>query len=112
MRNISRRIDTIEKRLSVGQHEKPRAPDMIICVLLGRSMTDEDRARLGPTETWITYQEQLQAGKNANAEYLKNNPFGLPKVITIKLDAHKEYQAREQLKATENNQLSENSGVV
>jgi len=48
MSNISRRIDTIEKHLSIGRHEEPLAPDLIICVLLGRSMTDEDEAILGP----------------------------------------------------------------
>jgi len=99
--SISRRIGTIEKQLSIGRHKEPRAPDLIICVLLGRSMTAEDRAILGPKETWITYQEQLQAGR-------EENPAGLPGIITIKLYADKEYQAREQLKTTKNNEKPEN----
>jgi hypothetical protein len=104
MRNISRRIDTIEKQLSIGRHEEPHAPDLIICVRLGRSMTDEDRAILGPTESWITYQEQLQAGR-------KENPAGMSRTITIKLYVDKEYQAREQLKATKNNQMVKSKAV-
>ncbi len=97
MSSIIRRIDTIEKQLSIGRHEEPLAPDLIICVLLGGKMTDEDRAILGPEETWITYQEQLEAGR-------EENPAGMSRIIIIELYVDKEYQARKQLKATKNNE--------
>ncbi len=96
MSNISRRINTIEKQLNVGQHKKPSWPPMIVCLYSETETMAEGRDKLGPVETWITYQEQLQAGQEANAEYLKNNPYGLPKNIVIELDAGKEYQARGQ----------------
>ena len=105
MSSISRRIDTIEKQLSIGRHEEPKPPEVILCLLGGRIITVEDEAILGPTETWITYQKQLQAGQREN---LKENSAGLPGIITIELDADKEYQAREQLKATKNNEKPEN----
>ncbi len=105
MSSIIRRIDTIEKQLSIGRHEEPRAPDLIICLQHGRSMTAKDEAILGPKETWITYQEQLQAGQKEN---LKDNSAGLPGIIIIELDADKEYQARKQLKTTKNNEKPEN----
>jgi hypothetical protein len=100
MRDINRRINTIEKQLSLGQHEKRLRPTLIICS--AANSTDKDIESLGPLETWITYQEQLQAGQEANAEYLKNNPYGLSKTIVIELDVEKEYQGREQLKGQSN----------
>jgi hypothetical protein len=60
-----------------------------------------DPESLGPNETWLTYQEQLQAGKKANDELLKENPSALPGIIYIVLDADKELQAR---KAKEDNE--------
>ena len=72
---------------------------MIFCLYIETEIMAEGRDKLGPVETWITYQEQLQAGQEANAEYLKNNPYGLPEIIVIELDAGKEYQARGQQKA-------------
>ena len=97
MRDISRRINTVEKKLSLRRHKKPTLPPII--VLTGYT-TAEDVDKLGPVETWITYQEQLQAGEKANAEYLKDNPGGLPEIITIELDVDKECKAR----ATKSNQ--------
>jgi hypothetical protein len=99
MSNISRRINTIEKKLKTGKHQEQPHPTIAIAVHRGRKMTADERQKLGPVDTWITYQEQLQAGQEANAEYLKDNPYGLPKPIVIELDVDKEYQAREQQKA-------------
>jgi hypothetical protein len=81
MSNISRRISTIEKKLKVGRHREPAFPRVNIVLFGGREITDEDRQKLGPIQTWITYQEQLQAGERASDEYLKNNPNGLPEVV-------------------------------
>lgn len=103
MSDIHRRINTIERKLSLKQHEKPTLPPFIVCLESGNSAREQSEA-LGPIETWITYQEQLQAGSKANAEYLKDNPGRLSKFITIELDVDKEYQAR----ATKNNQMPKN----
>ncbi len=99
MRNISRRIDAMEKRLEIGQHKKPKTL-LILVLLKGRKVTPEDKEELGANETWITYQEQLQAQQKANTERLKDNPNGLGAIITIDLDVDEEYQAR----ATKSNQ--------
>jgi len=100
MRNVGRRINNIEKKLRVGQHQEPPFPRISIALFGGRKMTEEDRQKLGPIQSWITYQEQFQAGERANDEYLKNNPNGLPEVVTIVYDVDKEYEARENLQKT------------
>ena len=100
MRNISRRINTVEKQLSLGQHEKQirLLPPLIFAE--PTNLMAKDIEKLGPVETWITYQEQLQAQEKGNAEHLKDNPNGLGAAIIIDLDVDKEYQAR----ATKSNQ--------
>lgn len=102
MRNISRRINTIEKQLSLGQHEK--RPQTTLIIHTPTNSTDKDIERLGLEEKWITYQKQLQAQQKANAERLKDNPNNLGATIIIDLDVEKEYQAREQLKGQSNAQ--------
>jgi hypothetical protein len=92
MSNLNRRINTIEKRLNVGQHTKSSQPP-IICVQYWSEPTI-DQESLGLVETWLTYQEQLHAGQEANAELLRENLFALPQTIVIELDADKELQAR------------------
>jgi len=98
MRDFGKRMNTIEKKLRVGRHQEPAFPRISIALFGGRKTTDEDRQKLGPIQTWITYQEQLQAGERANDEHLKNNPNGLPEVVTIVYDFDKEYEAREKLR--------------
>jgi hypothetical protein len=94
MSNIDRRLGKIEELLNVGKHHKSTFPKIVVALHRGREMTADERQRLGPVKNWITYQEQLQAGEKANAEYLKDNPDGLPRIIEIELDVDKEYQAR------------------
>jgi len=69
---------------------------MILCVQRRRSKSEPtvNPEGLGAFETWLTYQEQLYADQKANAEHLKENPFALPKMIVIVLDADKELKAR------------------
>ncbi len=102
MRNISRRINTVEKQLSLGQHEKQiqLLPPLISST--PTNSTGKDIDKLGPVKTWITYQEQLQAQEKANAKRLKDDPNSLGATIIIDLDVDKEYQAREQLKGQSN----------
>jgi hypothetical protein len=106
MRNISRRIDTVEKQLSLGQHEKQIRLLPPIISSTPTNSTGKDIDKLGPVETWITYQEQLQAQKKANAELLKDNPNSLGAPIIIDMDVEKEYRAR----ATKSNQKPPNAG--
>ena len=94
MRDISRRINTIEKKLKTGKHQEQSYPTIAIGLHRGRKMTADERQKLGPVETWITYQEQLHPQQEANEEYLKENPYGLPAIIKIDLDVDEEYQAR------------------
>jgi len=100
MRNISRRINNVEKLLSLGQHENQI--QLLPPIISGAPTNPKGRnfEELGPVKTWITYREQLQAQKKANAEFLKDNPNSFGKVIFINLNVEKEYQAR----ATKSNQ--------
>ena len=100
MRDISRRINTIEKHLSLGQHENQIRLMPPIISMTPTNSTGRDFEELGPVTTWITYQEQLQAQQKANAELLKDNPNSLGAPIIMDLDVEKEYQAR----STKNNQ--------
>jgi hypothetical protein len=93
MSYIHRRINTVEKKLRLGRHEEPIPPRVVI-ILNRNPPTAEDLEKLGPEETWITYQEQLQTQEEANAKYMKDNPCGLPACIKIGIDVDKEYQAR------------------
>ena len=82
MRNINRRVNNIEKRLNLGRNKESTLPPIILSVLGENSITkDKDIGKLGPKETWITYQKQLRAGEKANTEYLKDNPGGLLEII-------------------------------
>ena len=100
MRDISRRINTVEKQLSLGQHESQIRLLPPLITNTPKNLTAEDAEKLGSIKTWITYQEQLQAQQKANAERLKDNPNSLGAPIIIDLDVEKEYQAR----ATKSNQ--------
>jgi hypothetical protein len=92
MRDIGRRVNTIEKRLRPGKESEVRPP--IVTVHCGRNATVQDKHKLGPKESWLTHKQQLQAQERANVEYLKDHPGCLPKTIRIELDADEEYRAR------------------
>lgn len=94
MKDIRRRINNAEKQMSIGQHKEPIQPPMVLSVRSKSEIMAEGQDDLEPVDTWITYQEQLQAGQRANAEFLKDNPYSLPKIIVIALDVDEEYQAR------------------
>ncbi len=107
MRNVSRRINTVEKQLSLGQHKNQILLLPPVISSAPTNLMGKDTEKLGPVETWITYQEQLQAQKKANAERQKDNPNSLGAPIIIReLDVEKEYQTR-QRKSTKNNQFPE-----
>ncbi|MHC4558610.1 MAG: hypothetical protein ACYS80_15070 [Planctomycetota bacterium] len=110
MHGINRRINSIEKKMSMGRHKKSNQPPLVLSVQKKNRVKAEWEDSLGPVNTWVTYQEQLSAAKQANAEFLKENPNSLPPSIVIELDADKEVQARSRLKANENNQILKNGG--
>jgi hypothetical protein len=91
---LHRRVDRIEGRLEpeFGREVQIRPP--IITGQSGRQPTPEEERELGPVEGWITYQRQLRAQEEANAEHLKTHPGGIGNVITIELDIDQEYRAR------------------
>ena len=93
MRNMGRRLNTIEKRLRPGRELKVGPP--IIIGHCGRTPTPEDEQALGSVETWITYQQQFKAQEKANAETLKDHPGCLGHSIIINVNVDKEYQARQ-----------------
>ena len=102
MRDISRRLNNIEKRLSLGQHKNQIQLLPPLISFTPTNPTGRNFEELGPQETWITYQEQLQTQQKANAERQKDNPNSLGATIIIDLDVDEEYQAREQLKGQNN----------
>ncbi len=94
MKDVSRRLNTVEKQLSLGQHEKQLRLLPPIISSTPTNSTGKDIEKLGPVKTWITYQEQLQAQQKANVERQKDNPNSIGATIIIDLDVEKEYQAR------------------
>jgi hypothetical protein len=88
MSDIARRIEKLEKVMSVG---KERKISECIVVFPDRAVTvseQEQRDELGPAETWLTYQEQLAAAREdqADCDY---------RIIMLCLFVEKELQARE-----------------
>ena len=126
MRNLTRRIEGVEKALNqhLGNSEGiraaviidfsdfstiddlPEAPSDAQDNATGTETWRQERWKaLGPLEEWITYQEQYQAGKKALAERLKQDPVaGLDhNIITIRPSVDAEYSARKKQKATKTN---------
>ena len=93
MRYMGRRLDTIEKKLIPNKELEILPPR--ITMQCGRRPTAEDELELGPTKTWITYRQQLQAQEEANVEYLKDHPGSLGHMIRIELDVDEEHRARQ-----------------
>ena len=99
MRNISNRIDKLEKLLSVGKDRK--ISDVIITLPESDSMFPEnlegddlikarqEREKLGKPENWITYQEQLELARQERSESDFSN------IILIGLSVERELMARQ-----------------
>lgn len=90
--SIDSRLGRIERQLRPGREVRICPP--IIVGQCGRQPTPEDERALGPLRGWITYQRQLQAQEEANAERLRTHPGSLGNVITIDLDVDEEHRAR------------------
>ena len=58
MKNINRRLYSIEKRLRIGKHSKTKLPSVII---IGGPKIAEDEQRPELRETCTTEEQQLQA---------------------------------------------------
>lgn len=81
MRDISRRIRTMEKKLNVG-NEHLRLRNIIIC---SAEPDEAERALPENIEEWLTYKEHLRECPNNSV---------------VILNAYDEVKAREQRKAT------------
>ena len=88
MSNITRRIDKLEKLMNVGNEKS--YPEVILVLTDDDGLLNEQerRDKLGPTENWLTYQEQLEAAR----EDLADDDI---KFIRLRLSVEKELQARE-----------------
>jgi len=88
MSSIARRIEKLEKVMSVGKER--RICELIITKHEDSSSLDEQeqRDKLGPVKNWLTYQEQLATAREDQAD-------NAIKLITINLSVKKELQARE-----------------
>jgi len=88
MSNIAKRIEKLEKMMSVGKEKK--ISELIITGPEGGGSLDERQWResLGPAETWLTYQEQLATAREDQADHDH-------RIIVIGLLVQRELQARQ-----------------
>jgi len=88
MSNITRRIEKLEKIMSVGKERKISECIIILHEIDGLENEQEQRDKLGPVENWLTYQEQLDTAREDKAD----SEFRL---IMVGLPVERELQARE-----------------
>jgi len=88
MSNIARRIENLEKIMSVGKERKIRECIIILHKIYDLKNEQEQRDKLGPVKNWLTYQEQLATAREDQAD----RDFRL---IMIGLSVKRELQARE-----------------
>jgi hypothetical protein len=88
MSSIAKRIEKLEKMMSVGTERK--ISELIISGPEGGCSLEEQQRRenLGPSETWLTYQEQLAIEREDQADCDH-------RIMVIGLSAERELQARE-----------------
>jgi hypothetical protein len=85
MSSIAKRIEKLEKIMSVGKERK--ISELIISGHEGDG-TLQEQENLGPVETWLTYQEQLATAREDQADCDH-------RLIVIGLSVERELQARE-----------------
>ncbi|TKJ34767.1 MAG: hypothetical protein CEE38_16540 [Planctomycetes bacterium B3_Pla] len=85
MHSIERRIGKLEKTMSVGKERKIH--ECVITLAEGEDLLDE-RQSLGPEETWLTYEEQLVAAREDQADYDH-------RLLMISLSVERELEARQ-----------------
>lgn len=88
MSNIARRIEKLEKIMSVGKKRKIIEFIITLHKIDGLEGEQEQKDKLGPHKNWLTYQEQLATAREDQAD-------NAIKFITISLFVKKEVQARE-----------------
>jgi hypothetical protein len=88
MSSIARRIEKLEKMISVGKERKIN--EIIISGPYGCGSFEEQQRleSLGPPETWLIYQEQLALAREDQAD--RDN-----RIIVIGLSVERELEARE-----------------
>ena len=103
MYSIARRIEKLEKMISVGKEKKIREYIFTLLKAYDLENWQERRDKLGPVEKWHTYHEQLAIAREAQADRVF-------RIIMINLSVEGELQARalmsnatkKQQKATKN----------
>jgi hypothetical protein len=98
MYSITRRIEKLEKMISVG--EEIGICEYIFTMLKTYDLNNwqEQRDKLGPVKSWLTYQEQLATAREDQADRVF-------RIIMINLSVERELLARELVtNATENNE--------
>ena len=98
MYSIARRINKLEKMISVGKERGIH--EYIFSLLKTHDFENwqELRDKLGPVKNWLTYQEQLATSREDQADRVC-------RVIMINLSVERELQARELMSnATKNNE--------
>jgi len=88
MSNIARRIEKLEKIMSVGKEREISECIIILHEIDGLENEQEQRDKLGPHKNWLTYQEQLATAREDQAD----REFRL---IMIGLSVERELRARE-----------------
>lgn len=88
MSNIARRIEKLEKVMSVGKERKISEIIMTAPESDGSRNGQQQRDKLWPAETWLTYQEQLATAREDQADRDS-------RIMVIDLSVEKELQARQ-----------------
>jgi hypothetical protein len=98
MYSIARRIEKLEKMISVGKEKKIREYIFTLLKAYDLENWQEQRDKLGPVENWHTYQDQLATAR-------EDQIGRVFRIIMINLSVERELQARELMSnATKNNE--------
>ena len=98
MYSITRRIEKLEKMISVGKERDICEYIFTLLTTYDLKNWQEQRDKLGPVKNWLTYQEQLATARGNQA----NRVF---RIIMINLSVERELKARELMSnATKNNE--------
>ena len=88
MSNITRRIEKLEKQMSLGKEIEISECIIILHEIDGLEHEQEQRDKLGPVENWLTYLEQLAAAREDKADREV-------RLIMVGLSVERELQARQ-----------------
>ena len=96
MYSIARRIEKLEKMISIGKEREIREYIFTLLKICDLKNEQEQRNKLGPLKSWLTYQEQLATAREDQAD-------SVFRIIMINLSVERELQARELMSNTTKN---------